>query len=188
MHLDITCSMIIYTIATIAFYLLGAGVLNSMGLVPAAKDMISVLSNIYTQILGPWSLWLFYLGAIATLYGTIFASTASNSRVFADLCRMMGAYDRHDYAKRVRYRQIFVVILTVIPAILVITVQSPVTMVVVGGIAQSLMLPILGVAAVYLRHKRLPKQLAPSGFVTAALWVCAAVMATTVGYALIFGR
>jgi Mn2+/Fe2+ NRAMP family transporter len=188
MHLDITCSMIIYTIATIAFYLLGAGVLNSMGLVPAAKDMISVLSNIYTQILGPWSLSLFYVGAIATLYGTIFASTASNSRVFADLCRMMGAYDRHDYAKRVRYRQIFVVILTVIPAILVITVQSPVTMVVVGGIAQSLMLPILGVAAVYLRHKRLPKQLAPSGFVTAALWVCAAVMATTVGYALIFGR
>jgi hypothetical protein len=158
-----------------------------MGLVPAAKDMISVLSNIYTQILGPWSLWLFYVGAIATLYGTIFASTASNARVFADLCRMMGAYDRHDYASRVRYRQLFVVILTVIPAIMVITMQSPVTMVVIGGIAQSLMLPILGATALYLRHKRLPKELAPSGFTTVALWVCATVMAATVAYALLSG-
>jgi len=176
--------MIIYTIATIAFYLLGAGVLHSMGLVPAAKDMISVLSNIYTQILGPWSLWLFYVGAIATLYGTIFASTASNARVFADLCRMMGAYKRDDYAKRVRFRQLFVVILTVIPAILVITVQSPVTMVVIGGIAQSMMLPVLGFTAVYLRHKRLPKQLAPPAYVTVSLWICAIIMATAVALAL----
>ena len=49
MHLDIICSMVIYTIATLAFYLLGAGVLKGMGLVPAAKEMIQVLSNIYTQ-------------------------------------------------------------------------------------------------------------------------------------------
>ena len=44
--------------------------------------MIPVLSNIYTQTLGEWSLWIFYAGAIATLYGTIFASIASNSRVY----------------------------------------------------------------------------------------------------------
>jgi manganese transport protein len=78
MHVDIIASMIVYTVATLAFYLLGAGILHAMGKVPAAKDMIPVLSNIYTETLGPWSLWLFYLGAIVTLYGTIFASTAAN--------------------------------------------------------------------------------------------------------------
>src|ERR1700752_5051380 len=56
MHLDIIVSMIIYTVATVAFYLLGAGILHGMGKVPTANDMIPVLSNIYTQTLGEWSL------------------------------------------------------------------------------------------------------------------------------------
>ena len=34
MHVDIVASLIIYTVATVAFYLLGAGVLHGMGLVP----------------------------------------------------------------------------------------------------------------------------------------------------------
>ena len=49
MHIDIIASMVIYTVATIAFYFLGAGILHGMGQVPAADDMIPVLSNIYTQ-------------------------------------------------------------------------------------------------------------------------------------------
>ena len=48
-----------------------------MGLIPASGDMVPVLSRIYTETLGEWALWLFYLGAIVTLYGTIFASTAA---------------------------------------------------------------------------------------------------------------
>ena len=36
MHLDIACSLVIYTCATLAFYLLGAGVLHKAGLVPKA--------------------------------------------------------------------------------------------------------------------------------------------------------
>ena len=52
MHFDIIASMVIYTIATVAFYLLGAGVLHGMGIMPKANDMIPVLSNIYTQTLG----------------------------------------------------------------------------------------------------------------------------------------
>src|SRR5206468_3933372 len=92
MHVDILASLVIYTVATVAFYVLGAGVLHGMGVVPAANDMIKVLSNIYTQTLGPWSLWLFYAGAIATLYGTIFAATAANSRLFADMFRLMGSF------------------------------------------------------------------------------------------------
>ena len=60
MHLDILCSLVIYTLATVAFYLLGAGVLNRSGLVPAQRDTIQVLSRLYTQTLGEWALWLFY--------------------------------------------------------------------------------------------------------------------------------
>jgi hypothetical protein len=182
MHVDIFASMFIYTVATIAFYLLGAGILHGMGKVPAAKDMISVLSNIYTQTLGAWSLWIFYLGAIATLYGTIFAATAANSRVYADMFRLMGFFNHADYAARVRYRRGFVLFLTIFPVCLFMLVQSPVKMVVAGGVAQSLMLPIIGIGTLYLRHRHLPAEVRPSSWVTATLWLATFVIVVLMAY------
>ncbi len=172
MNLDILASMVIYMVATVAFYLLGAGVLHSRGLVPAAKDMIPVLSNMYTQTLGSWSVWLFYLGAIATLYGTIFAATAANARVYADMARLLGFFSGEDYAARCRWRNGFIWVLVAIPVALFYWSQSPVWMVKLGGLAQACMLPIIAIGALYLRFKRLPGEVAPSLGVTVAF--CAA--------------
>jgi hypothetical protein len=184
MHLDILASMVVYTVATVAFYLLGAGILHARGTVPASRDMIPVLSTIYTGTLGPWVLPLFYLGAVVVLYGTIFAATAAHSRLFADMCRVMGLYARDDYRQRVRWRRAFVVVLTVLPAVLFLVFASPVKMVVAGGIVQSVMLPVVGFGTLYLRYRRLPAELAPSAAVTAGLWVASAVMlAATAVYA-----
>jgi Mn2+/Fe2+ NRAMP family transporter len=185
MHTDIVASMIIYTVATVAFYLLGAGVLNGMNLVPKAGEMISTLSNIYTQTLGGWSRWLFYAGAIVTLYGTIFAATAANSRVFADMLRLMGVFSADDAAARTRYRNLFVVLLTVIPVVLIFIFTDPVRMVKIGGIAQAMMLPVIGLGVVYLRHRHLPKDILPSRWVTVGLWVAAALIAWLMGYSVI---
>lgn len=185
MHTDIVATMIIYTVATVAFYLLGAGVLNGMKLVPKEGEMISTLSNIYTQTLGPWSRWLFYAGAIVTLYGTIFAATAANSRVFADMLRLMGAFSADDAAARARYRNLFIVLLTVVPVGLIFIFTDPVRMVRIGGIAQAMMLPVIGLGAVYLRHRHLPKDIQPSQWVTVGLWVAAAVIVWLMGYSVI---
>ena len=182
MHVDILVSMAIYTVATLAFYLLGAGILHGMGLVPAARDMIPVLSNIYTQTLGPWALGVFYVGAIATLYGTIFAATAAQSRIFADMCRLLGLYARADATARRRWRRIWVLVLTLLPVGLYWLFASPVKMVVAGGIAQAVMLPLVGAGAVWLRHRRLPPELAPSPAVTAALWAAAILMSAMMAY------
>jgi hypothetical protein len=174
--------MIVYTVATVAFYLLGAGVLNGMGLVPKADEMISTLSKIYTQTLGEWARWPFYAGAIVTLYGTIFAATAANSRIFADMMRLMGAYSADDAATRTRYRNLFVALLTVTPVLLIFIFTDPVHMVRIGGIAQAMMLPVIGLGAVYLRHRHLPKDILPSRWVTIGLWVAAALIAWLMGY------
>lgn len=182
MHTDIVASMVIYTVATVAFYLLGAGILHSMGKVPSAKDMIPTLSNIYTQTLGAWSLWIFYAGAVVTLYGTIFAATAANSRVFADMFRLMGAFKADDYAQRKRYRNSFIIVLTAIPVALFLFFDSPVKMVVAGGLAQAMMLPIIGISTLYLRHRHLPKEITPPLWVTIFLWFATGVIVWLTGY------
>jgi Mn2+/Fe2+ NRAMP family transporter len=185
MHTDIGASMIVYTVATIAFYLLGAGVLNGMKLVPKEGEMISTLSNIYTETLGEWSRWLFYAGAIITLYGTIFAATAANSRVFADMMRLMGAFSADDAAARARYRNLFIILLTVIPVVLICIFTDPVNMVRIGGIAQAMMLPVIGLGVVYLRHRHLPKDIQPSRWVTVGLWVATTLIVWLMGYSVI---
>jgi Mn2+/Fe2+ NRAMP family transporter len=184
MHADIGASMVIYTLATVAFYLLGAGILHEMGKVPAQTDMIPTLSHLYTQTLGPWALWLFYAGAVVTLYGTIFAANAAHSRTFADMARLLGAFAREDHARRTSFRRRFLVFVTLGPALLYLVFESPVKMVVAGGIAQALMLPALGVGALYLRHRRLPPEVAPGPFVTAGLWVATLVMTAVTFYSL----
>jgi Mn2+/Fe2+ NRAMP family transporter len=184
MHVDIVLSMVVYTIATLAFYLLGAGILHGQGRVPGASDMIPTLSRLYTETLGRWALPLFYLGAVVTLYGTIFAATAAHSRVYADFCRLLGRFARDDYAKRVAYRRAFVLILTTFPATLYLLFASPVKMVVAGGLLQALLLPLAGVGTIYLHHRHLPAALRPSPIVTVALWVATAIMAAAGVYGL----
>ena len=185
MQVDIFASMLIYTLATVAFYLLGAGILHGMGLVPAADAMIAVLSNMYTQTLGGWALWVFYAGAIATLYGTVFAATAAHSRLYADMLRLMGFFRADDYAARLRWRKRFVWVLTIVPAVLYWIFREPVGMVFVGGLAQFLMIPVIAVATLYLRHRRLPRAVAPSGATTIAVWSATLVIAALMGYYLV---
>ncbi|MBI3209553.1 MAG: Nramp family divalent metal transporter [Candidatus Solibacter usitatus] len=185
MNVDIIASMIIYTVATIAFYLLGAGVLHSQHLVPGPKDMIPVLSRMYTQTLGGWSVWLFYLGAIATLYGTIFAATAANSRVFADMARLLGMFPANDYRARVRWRNGFVWALVLIPLVFFYWVQSPVWMVKIGGVSQAAMLPVIAVGALYLRFRKMPEEVRPGLWTTAGLVVASALIIVAMVYAAI---
>ena len=67
-------------------------------------------------------------------------------------------------------------LLTVIPACLYWIFREPVTMVFIGGMAQFLMMPIIGIGTVYLRHRHLPTSVAPSGMRTAFLWFSSAVL------------
>jgi Mn2+/Fe2+ NRAMP family transporter len=185
MGVDVVASMVVYTFATIAFYLLGAGVLNGMGLMPAGSQMIDTLSNLYTQTLGMWSLPVFLVGAVAVLYSTVFSSTAAHCRVFADFVGMLGVYDRRNYGLRLRAIRILVVLMLFIPSVFFMLVGDPVLMVKIGGISQAFMLPVIGFAAVYLRYRHMPDSVLPKGWITLALWVSAVVMAVMMGYSII---
>lgn len=185
MNFDVIFSMIIYTVATVAFYLLGAGILNKLGLVPKGPEMIITLTRIYTETFGEWARWLFYVGAVVILFGTIIAATAGHSRMFADLMRILGGYKRDDLRARARYRDIFIVVLVVIPLIFYfIFGNAPVKLVTWGGIAQAVMLPIVSLATVYLTYRHLPKELRAPGLLTTLLWIAAIGMLVFVSFSL----
>ena len=69
------------------------------------------------------------------------------------------------------------------PAVFYWFIESPVQMVVAGGLAQAVLLPLIGIAAFYLRHTRLPADIRPSIATTVMLWIATAVMT---GFALYY--
>ena len=185
MGLDVVNSLVIYTFATVAFYLLGAGILHGKGVIPQGNEMVGMLSSMYTEILGSSSHTLFLIGAVVVFYSTVFASTASQARMTADFLGMLGIYDRHDYHKRLRTMRIAVVVLMFLPSLYFTFLQEPVFMVKMGGVSQALMLPVIGLATVYLRYRRLPKAILPKGWITLGLWISSLLSAVMMAYFLI---
>ena len=104
-----------------------------MGLMPQGSEMVKVLSNMYTETLGHWSLYLFLVGAFAVFYSTLFASTAAHCRMVPDFLAMLGVFDKNNYALRLRYTRIFAVVLLFVPAVYFMFLQAPVLMVKIGG-------------------------------------------------------
>ena len=182
MGLDVLNSFVIYTFATVAFYLLGAGVLHGRGIIPQGSEMVGMLSAMYTEILGPSSHTLFLIGAVVVFYSTVFASTASQARMVADFLGMLGSYDRRDYQRRIATMRIAVVVLMFLPSLYFTFLQQPVFMVKLGGVAQALMLPIIGLATIYLRYRHLPNAVLPKGWITLGLWISSLIAAVMMAY------
>ena len=181
MRFDTLVAMVLYTLATLAFYILGASVLHRSGQLPAGYDMIKTLSLMYTTTLGPWADGLFLLGAFIVLFSTIFSGMASNSRVLVDFLDLIRIIRIGSAEKRWSWHRRAVVTLVLIFTFWFLLVGQPVFMVIIGGIAQASMLPIIGFSTLYLRYKHGTPGLTPSFLTDVLLWVCSTLM---LGFAL----
>ena len=173
MYYDAFLAMIIYTTVTAAFYLLGAAVLNRQGLVPEGYSVISTLSSMYTQTLGPWAEVIFLVGGFMALYSTHFTAAASFSRMFTDAFGQLGWIRFYDYASRKRMIAILSWVIPVCWCILFITIKLPVIMVLIGGFMTSILLLLVVFAAIHFRYIRLPAELRPGRFYDLAFWLSA---------------
>lgn len=151
MYKDAFVSWLVYTFGTLAFYLMGAAVLNPQGLVPEGNGMITTLSRIYTDVLGEWASIAFLIGAIAVLGSTMWAAVPSWSRMYVNLLATMGVLDWQDPVARLRWIRIFTVALPLLWAAVYLTIQSPVVMVQIGGVMTGIFLVATVVAVWYLR-------------------------------------
>jgi hypothetical protein len=178
MRWDAWCSMVVYTFATIAFYLLGAAVLNRTNLNPAGSEMIRYLSVMYRPVFGEVAQLMFLFGAFAVLYSTFFVANASLARVFSDVLRVLGLAASDDAAHVWRVRLLCALLPIACVTFYWLGVE-PKAAVLISGIMQSIMLPMLAGAALYFRYRRCDARVQPGRAWDLFLWVSALVMLAT---------
>jgi len=166
---DAWCSMVVYTFATVAFYLLGAAILGRTGLDPDNDHMIRTLCQMYVPVFGEAAQAVFLFGAFAVLYSTFFVSTASHSLVCADALRVFGLVEANE-STRQRWVRLFCIGLPLLFLASYVYFQAPKQLVLAGGFMGALMLPLLGTAALYFRYRRCDPRLAPGKLWDIGLW------------------
>jgi Mn2+/Fe2+ NRAMP family transporter len=176
MYKDAMVSWVIYTFGTLAFYLMGAAVLNPQGLVPQGNGMITTLSNIYTDTLGEWASVVFLLGAIAVLGSTMWAAIPSWARMYTNLLATFGVLDWQDPVARLRWIRVFTVALPLLWAVIYLTIQSPVIMVQIAGVMTGIFLIGVVWAVYWLRRNETDPRLHGGR----AFAVCLAVSSTAI--------
>jgi hypothetical protein len=141
-------------------------------------DAITSLAAIYEQTMGSGGLYLFYVGAFMVLYSTLFVSSASNARLFADVGGLAGVFRYRSVDDRMRVVRVAVFAIPIVVMLVYVQFESLVTLVLIGGVAQAMMLPFLAGAALYFHHRHSPIGLRASRTGTVLLWVAFVAMSS----------
>ncbi len=186
MYLDAILAMVVYTVMTAAFYILGAAVLHSQGGLPDGTEIITTLSKMYTETLGKeWANAAFLVGAFVVLFSTLFAALGAWTRGFADAFGQIGWIDFFDARKRRSAIAILAWIIPLLWAASYFFMGKPKLMVLLGGAATTAMLVIVLLAACHFRFKRLPAELKPTVWYDIAFFVSAISIGLVAAYSLI---
>ena len=172
MYIDAIFAMLVYTVVTVAFFLLGSALLHGKGdFEGGGKDFLENLSNLYTVTLGNWAEPFFYFGAFVVLFSTAFSALGAWTRQFTDAFGRIGILNFDDYKSR---RNWFAILAVGIPAIwagVFLLFESPVWMVVVGGVATSIILLVVLFAAIVFKAQRKNSKIKTGKVYEIAFWV-----------------
>jgi Mn2+/Fe2+ NRAMP family transporter len=176
MRWDAWCSMVIYTIATVAFYLLGAAILGRAGLVPDDRDLIRVLNVMYEPVFGHSAQIVFLLGAFAVLYSTFFVANAGHARVLSDAMRVVGLIADNEPARKKAVQWLSGALPIFCVVLFIVLPQSPAQLVLLSGMMQAMMLPMLAGAALYFRYTKSDPRVRPGIVWDIFVWISSAGM------------
>lgn len=170
MYLDAGVAMFIYTIVTVAFYLLGAAVLHDRNDVPMGNGVIETLALIYTQSLGPGIKTAYLIGGFFVLFSSLFATLAAWTRIYPDIFAQLGWINFSDLNKRKRIIAILACVFPILWAIVYLYIELPVLMVLFGGLVGSLMLFVVVAGAIHFKYGR-AQHIESTVFYTTAFWI-----------------
>ncbi len=171
MYLDATVAMVIYTLVTAAFYLLGAAVLHQRGAIPEGNQLIETVALIYTESLGPGVKIIYLVGAFFVLYSSLFAALAAWTRMYSDIFGQLGWIDFFNLNQRKKVIALLAWALPFIWAATYLFVNLPVVMILSGGVVGSIMLFLTVFAALNFRYRNVIEAFRPSAFYDVALWI-----------------
>jgi hypothetical protein len=175
MHYDIWVSMLIYTVATLGFFILGAGILHRSGIQPEESKLIQTLSAMYEPVLGSWAPAIYLLGAFMVLYSTYYVANASHARTFTDGLSILNLVSR-DEVSQGRMVKFLSALFPMLCLLVYWVLPSPAWLVLISGSAQAVMLPMLGFAALYFRYFKTRRELHGSKWIEIGLWISVALL------------
>jgi manganese transport protein len=185
MYLDAFIAMFIYTIATIAFYILGASVLHGLAQIPKGLGVVKVLAKMYTEPWGAWALYVMAIGGFVVLFSTLVSWNAATQRIIADFLYRLKIIDIEDERQLNTTLVITGFIIPIAFAILALVWKAPAFMLFVGGWATALILLVLIYASFYHRYKVLDRKLKPGLFYDAFLFIGSIAIVLVIVYTVI---
>ncbi len=176
-QMDVWVTLVILTFATLAFYFLGAGVLNRMGLVPEGSETVEVLANMYTSTLGAWGYGLFIFAAFFILFSTVLSGLGAGSRSFPDLLVTLGFIRRSNLELRRKWITGYIIVMPMVSALIYFSYQAPIPLVIFGATFGAFMLPVQAFVTLYMQRTRMDPRVRPRMWVTWCIGATFAVMA-----------
>lgn len=170
MYLDAVVAMVIYTIVTVAFYLLGAAVLRSRAEIPMGNEVIETLALIYTQSLGNGIKTAYLVGAFFVLFSSLYATLAFWTRLLSDVLGQVGWIDFWNREQRKKTIAALAWVLPIIWATVYLFIELPVIMVLSGGVVGSILLFLVVFAAYQFKYRR-HQDYSSGWFYNIAFWV-----------------
>lgn len=150
MKLDAVVAMIIYTLVTAAFYLLGASILYGKESLPEGTDLIIALAGIYTASLGEGAKMVYLIGGFFALYSSVFATLAYWTRLFPDIFQSLG------WVKKSQVKAVVRILAFAFPIAWITmywVVQLPGVLVLIGGMIGSILLLVTLFISLRFRKK-----------------------------------
>jgi Mn2+/Fe2+ NRAMP family transporter len=184
MRMDALFAMIIYTLVTAAFYLLGASILHNTKDIPEGTALIASIADIYTKTLGDGVKIFYLVGAFFVLFSSVFATLAYWTRLFSDIFGQFGWIDFTKVNARKRTVAILAWTLPVTWILAYFFIRLPSLMILSGGFVGSVLLLLVCYAAVYFRYKKnafMPKSITGDVF----LWISVMSIFTLGAYGII---
>jgi manganese transport protein len=182
MYLDAWVSMLVYTVATVCFYFMGATVLHRQDLHPKGVGMIETLSQMYVPMFGSWTKFVFLLGVFVVLFKCLYVNAAAHSRLMADFLNLAGFVHYPNADARAVWIRRFCIFFPLGAVIFYLAIGEPRAMVVFGGFFQGITLPLIAGVSIYLRFRRTEPRIAPTAIFDWALWISFLSIVLFAGY------
>ncbi|MCH2061081.1 MAG: Nramp family divalent metal transporter [Verrucomicrobiales bacterium] len=177
MYIDAIFAMLVYTVVTVAFFLLGSALLHGQGdFSEGGETFLKNLSSLYTATLGGWSEPLFYFGAFVVLFSTAFSALGAWTRQITDAFGQIGILEFANLKQRRRWIGGLALVIPVIWGLVYLSFQNPVWMVFVGGFVTSIILLVVLFAAIVFKSRRSGSVIRTGLRYEVAFWLSAAMI------------